>query len=60
MDLVYNDLRTTQDSNAALVIVYNNNNVIGFHDDAESFIDSQSSVSIINFSSSRTVESCDH
>ena len=40
MDLVNNDPRTTQDSNAALVMVYNNNNAgIGFHDVAESLIE---------------------
>lgn len=61
MDLVNNDPRTTQDSNAALVMVYNNNNAgIGFHDDAESLIDSQSSISTITFGSSRTVDFCDH
>lgn len=61
MDLVNNDSRTTKDANSALVIVYNNNRAgIDFHDDGESLIDSNSSISTLTFGSSRMVDFCDH
>ena len=61
MDLVNKDSRTTQDANSALVIVYNNNRAgIDFHDDGESLIDSNSSISTLTFGSSRMVDFCDH
>ena len=59
MEIVNSDTRTTQDANAALVIVYNSNNAaIGFHDDNETILDSKSSISTVTFGSSRTVEFC--
>lgn len=59
MELVNGDTRTTQNANAALVIVYNNNNAaIGFHDDNETIIDNNSSISTVTFGSARTVEFC--
>ena len=61
MDLVNKDSRTTQDANSALVIVYNNNKAgIDFHDDGESLMESNSSISTLTFGSSRVVDFCDH
>ena len=63
MESVNNDTITTQDANAALVIVYNiNRSAIDFHDDDEAMIDSNSSISTVSFgpSASRTMEFCDH
>ena len=61
MELVNKDSRTTQDADSALIIVYNNNRAgIDFHDDGESLIDSNSSISTLSFGSSRRVDFCDH
>ena len=61
MELVNKDSRTTQDADSALIIVYNNNRAgIDFHDDGESLIDSNSSISPLTFGSSRMVDFCDH
>ena len=52
---------TTQDANAALVIVYNTDSAgIDFHDDAEALIDGNSSISTVTFGDSRRVQFCDH
>lgn len=60
MNLVNQDVRTSQDANSALVIVYNNNRAaIDFHDDNEQLIDSNSSISTLSFGSSRKIEFCD-
>lgn len=61
MDLVNSDARTTQDANAALVIVYNKNRAgIDFHDDGETLIDSNSSITTVTFGSPRLIDFCDH
>ena len=59
MDLVNKESSTTQNADAALVLVYNNNNAgIGFHNDGEKLIDTNSSISTVSFGSSRSIEFC--
>ena len=59
MDLVNKEPNTTQNADAALVIVYNNDNAgINFHNDGEKLIDSNGSIATVSFGSSRTVEFC--
>ena len=50
---------TTQDLDAALVIVYNTNqSALNFHSDAEELIDSNSSIATVSFGATRTMEFC--
>ncbi|NRB81767.1 MAG: alpha-ketoglutarate-dependent dioxygenase AlkB [Saccharospirillaceae bacterium] len=59
MDTVNKDTKTTQNADAALVIVYNTKHAgIDFHNDGEKLIDSSSSISTITFGSSRDIEFC--
>ena len=59
MNLVNQNVRTSQDANAALVLVYNKSSAaINFHDDNEQLIDSNSSISTVSFGSSRKIEFC--
>ena len=52
---------TTQDADAALIIVYNKDQAgIDFHDDGESLMDGSSSISTVTFGSARDVQFCDH
>lgn len=59
MEAVNRDPRTTQNADAALVIVYNTKHAgIDFHDDGEQIIDSSSSISTVTFGSARDIEFC--
>ena len=59
VELVNNDNRTSMDSNTALIQVYNTKDTkLGFHNDAEQLIDQQSSISVVSFGASRTIEFC--
>ena len=50
---------TTQDLDAALVIVYNTKQAaLNFHDDAEQLIDGNSSIATVSFGATRTMEFC--
>ena len=51
---------TTQDADSVLVIVYNCDDAgIGYHNDGESLIDSDSSITTVTFGSSRDIAFCD-
>lgn len=59
MEMVNKEAKTTQDADAALVIVYNTKySGIDFHNDGESLIDQNSSISTVSFGAPRTVEFC--
>ena len=59
LNLVNKERQTTQDADAALVIVYNaNSSGINFHDDGEKLIDSNSSISTLTFGAARTIDFC--
>ena len=60
MELVNNDPRTTQNAHSALIIVYNYSKYAGidFHNDGETLIDSESSISTISFGATRKIDFC--
>ena len=59
MDLVNKESNTTQNADAALVIVYNTNSSgINFHNDGEKIIDHGSSISTLTFGATRTIDFC--
>ena len=59
MNLVNKEHSTTQNADAALVIVYNSNSSgINFHNDGEKLIDPNSSISTLTFGASRTIDFC--
>ena len=61
MEMVNGVESTTQNADAALIIVYNKDQAgIDFHDDGESLIDGSSSISTVTFGSARDVQFCDH
>ena len=58
---VNSDPRTTQNGDAALVIVYNTKYAgINYHNDGEKLIDSKSSISTVTFGTSRDIVFCNH